>query len=644
VGGRLLTYRPGVQASYEPIVPAQDAAGGVKPIVRIVRSAEGTFDAMDGREAEADSLAQWLVRSVLGTVEVRTPQGGLKRAEAGDVAMLFRALTDVHVYLEALRQRGIPYVVEGERRFFAAQEIVDAINVLRVLASPYDAVALVGVLRSPLGAVTDREVYDLSRAGWLDYRVAETDHPPGPRAPVALYRELAALARAIPRLPVDEAVTAVFDRFPLQALAAAGPSGDQAVANVDKLERIARELAADGLSFPALAARLDRRVRDEIEEGESPLVDEAVNAVKVLSVHKAKGLEFPIVVLAAAHGGRREGQRPAVVKHWSSGTVGIRAGDVSSLAGVYLTEQRAGKDAAESRRLLYVAMTRARDLLVVSGAETGRGPAADGPANLIAEAMNTVWGQPPSESATSSSVFDWHIVEPEAERATGVPPQTMDLQWTDRQTFAASWAARTARAEQITGQPIFLTHTRLALRNGSARPVRTGGSRSDGAARAQRIGTLVHTFLQHWDYGSDGARWPQAIDALIAAQANDDPVVTTEDLRPVLSRFFSSAMYQELASSRILGREVPLIMPWEDAIMEGVIDLIYERAGRLYVADYKTDAVDAASALAAAERYRVQGEVYSRAVRDGLGREVHAFRCLFLRPAVAIDLSVQGRD
>jgi len=81
-----------------------------------------------------------------------------------------------------------------------------------------------------------------------------------------------------------------------------------------------------------------------------------------------------------------------------------------------------------------------------------------------------------------------------------------------------------------------------------------------------------------------------------------------------------------------------LIMPWEDAIMEGVIDLVYGRDGRLYVADYKSDAVDRSEAAAAAERYRRQAEVYTRAVRESLGRDVAAFRCVFLRLGMAIDL------
>jgi ATP-dependent helicase/nuclease subunit A len=575
---------------------------------------------------------------VIGTAELRTKQGPAKLAEAGDVAILFRVLSDVHVYLDALRRHDIAYVVEGERRFFAAQDVVDAINVFRALASPYDAPALVGVLRSPLGALTDREIYALSRAGWLDYRLADSGEAPGPWAPVALYRELTALAREASRMPVDEAVTAVFDRFPLQAIAAGGPHGDQAAANLEKLERIARELAGDGLSFASLAARLDRRVRDEVEEGESPLVDEAVNAVKVLSVHKAKGLEFPIVVLAGAHGGRRAGTWPPVAKHWGSDVVGVAAGGVASLTGVYLAERMAEKDAAESRRVLYVAMTRARDVLVISGAETGRGPAPDGPAALIEDATGVAWGNIPQDSPATDP-FAWSVVEAESDRGAVSTRTEVGLAWPDQQTFASQWAERAARTERTARSPLFVTPTRVAARQGVARSL---SARRRGAAdgeRARRIGTLVHAFLQHWDFGSDSGAWRSALAAFVARRPGDTVDVTVEDLAAALSAFFASPAYADLARATIIGREVPLLMPWEGAMMEGAIDLIYEDGARLYVADYKTDSVGAEDAPAAAERYRVQAEVYTRAVRESLGREVTAFRCLFVRPGVAVDLT-----
>jgi ATP-dependent helicase/nuclease subunit A len=216
------------------------------------------------------------------------------------------------------------------------------------------------------------------------------------------------------------------------------------------------------------------------------------------------------------------------------------------------------------------------------------------------------------------------------------------LDWPDRATFASLWEARAARAERSASAPKFLTPTGLAARDRATRVVRAGATPGAGQG-ARRIGTLIHSFLQGWDYDADVGRLPEKLDAFIAGWREDDPEVTADDMRTVLAPFFSSPLYRELATARILGREVPLLMPWEDAIMEGVIDLVYEREGRVYVADYKTDAVTAASARAAAERYRAQGEVYARAVREGLGRQVDAFRCLFLRPAVAIDLPVVGR-
>ncbi len=639
VGERLIAYRPGLQAAYAPIAPAPEAAGGERrPIVRVVRSRGAPFGADTAREAEADGLARWLAESVFGRVEVRGRDGRTRPAAPGDTAILLRALTAVHVYLEALRRRGIPYVVEGERRFFAAQEVVDAINVLRALASPHDRVALVGVLRSPLGGMTDRELYDLSRAGWLDYRVVETGRPPASWAPVALYRELSALSREIPERPVDEAVAEIFERLPLEAVAASGPHGDQSAANVGKLARIAETLAAEGLSFSGLVDRLDRRARDEAEEGESPLVDEAVNAVKVLSVHKAKGLEFPIVVLAGAHAGSNHRNGPAVFRHWSSGTVGLQVGDTTSLSAVYLGERLAAREAEEARRVLYVGMTRARDLLVISGAATARAP-RDGPAALIADALGVAWGERPDEGSAAARAFEWHVVEAEAEGEPAGCPAGERVQWPDREAYLAGWRARRERAARIRRAPRFLTPTALASGDAAVGPKRAASPRvQDGGDRARRLGTLAHRVLQQWDFAADAAAWPEALDRVLTVQAESDGVEAAADLRTILAPFFASPVYRELATATILGREVPLIMPWEDAIMEGVIDLVYERDGRLYVADYKSDAVERDAAAAGAERYRRQAEVYTRAVRESLGREVATFRCVFLRLGLAVDL------
>lgn len=625
---RLIAFDAGRQPAYDPIEAAAGSPEGPKPVLRTVRPAREPFDAEGARAAEAESLARWLAEEVLGRTTVADRPGREHAAAAGDVAILMRALTDVHVLLNALRRWNIPYVVEGERHFFATQDVVDAVNVLRAVADPEDALALVGVLRSPLGAVTDRDLEDLAREGWLDSRAPGRAGDVPAAAPLMLYAELAALRREVAVLPVARGVERVFERLPLESLAAAGLDGDQAVANLEKLRRLAGTLADDGArSFNTVVRLLEQRIRDETEEAESPLADEHLDAVKVMSIHKAKGLEFPVVILAAAHVGH-EVKRPSVTaRHPSSGRVGLCAAGATSLAGIYFDDRRVRRETAEYRRLLYVAMTRARHMLVISGAPTGRSAGE----SLLTMVEGTLEAEPGLMDRVA-------VVEEAAVRTAPAARARRDAQL-DVARYRETWRARRERCERAMGAPRFLTPTLLSREAASSYPVRRGarGLSSDGA---RRVGTLVHAFLQRWSFDAEVSSWPEALEEFLSGgHASQEERAHAPR---VLAPFFASASYRELAASTILGREVPLIMPWEDGIMEGVIDLIYEHHGSLYVADYKSDAIEAAEVRTAAERYRRQAAVYSRAVRDALGRTPAAFRCLFLRPGLAVDLAVDG--
>ncbi|MEO5658160.1 MAG: UvrD-helicase domain-containing protein [Nitrospiria bacterium] len=621
---RLIAFDAGRQPAYDPIEAAAGSPDGPKPILRVIKSSREPFDAERARAAEAESLARWLAEEVLGRMTIADRAGRERAAAAGDVAILMRALTDVHILLDALRRRNIPYVVEGERHFFATQDVVDAVNVLRAVADPEDALALVGVLRSPLGAVTDRDLEQLAHEGRLDSRARERAGDASTAAPLMLYGELAALQREVAVLPVARAVERVFERLPLESLAAAGLDGDQAVANLEKLRRLAGTLADDGArSFPTVVRLLEQRIREETEEAESPLADEHLDAVKVMSIHKAKGLEFPVVILAAAHA-NHEVKRPSVIaRHPSSGRVGLCAAGATSLAGIYFDDRRVRRETAEYRRLLYVAMTRARHMLVISGAPTGR---------LTGESLLTL-----AEGAWDVEPTLMDRVEALAEPAAPAvgPPGRPGPDALDAARYRETWRARRERCARAMGAPRILTPTLLSREAASSYPVRQG-ARVASADGARRVGTLVHAFLQRWSFDAEVSSWPAALDGFPAAA--DASMDERDQASRVLAPFFASAAYREIAASTILGREVPLIMPWEDGIMEGVIDLIYEDRGSLYVADYKSDAIEPPEAGAAAERYRPQAAVYTRAVREAFGRPA-VFRCVFLRLGLAIELA-----
>ena len=139
--------------------------------VRRVTSTGPTPNAEAARRLEAESLARWLEEEVLGRTFFDDAAGNHVPVAPGHVAFLMRALSNVQVYLEALRRRGIGYVVEGERDFYAAQEVIDAVNLLRAVDNPHDRLALVGVLRSPVGGHSDTEIFALGRQQLLDYRM-----------------------------------------------------------------------------------------------------------------------------------------------------------------------------------------------------------------------------------------------------------------------------------------------------------------------------------------------------------------------------------------------------------------------------------------------------------------------------------------
>jgi ATP-dependent helicase/nuclease subunit A len=154
------------------------------------------------------------------------------------------------------------------------------------------------------------------------------------------------------------------------------------------------------------------------------------------------------------------------------------------------------------------------------------------------------------------------------------------------------------------------------------------------------VGELAHRFLESWDFAHGvenyGERMGPFLDQWLPLALRPERAQIHADLTEMFSVFFGSKIYSELATSQILGREVPLLMPWDGQIMEGVIDLIYEHDGLLYLADYKTDRVAREELTQGAERYRQQAHIYSRAARQSLQREVAAFKVIFLRLGEAV--------
>ena len=614
--------------------------------VRRVTSSGETPNAEAARRLEAESLARWLEEEVLGRTFFDDAAGNHVPVAPGHVAFLMRALSNVQVYLEALRRRGIGYVVEGERDFYAAQEVIDAVNLLRAVDNPHDRLALVGVLRSPVGGHSDTEIFALGRQQLLDYRmVAGPRWVDLPRDVMDLYQRLFRLHREVRFLEAGKAVARVFKELPLSVLAASRRSGQQAVANLEKVRLVAEEAGANGSgTLKDVVAELERRVREEEDESENALEEETLDAVRIMSIHRAKGLEFPVVVLVDALAGvnRRSGPPAQVHQDWATGLAGIRIDDLWSLPGVFLQAKRREREAYEQRRLLYVAMTRPRQQLVVSFAERGQ-PDRDSMVSMIGEATggDLAHADPPAVTCGMGEMAV-EVVEEDpgaderGDRPPAPPPDAADWSW-----YEDLWARRRSDCEARRQTPIFLTPTRLKAAGEAAEAaearLRAGGLERDTALI---LGELAHQVLEHWDFQTQ--RVEEDLDGAIARHAPELPAaqhrVVVRELKAIWATLTGSPVYQELRGARILGREIPFVLPWDGQIMEGVIDLVYERQGQLYVADYKTDQVTDGDIAGVMHDYRHQAQVYTEAVRRGLNRDVAAFRLILLRLGRGVDV------
>jgi ATP-dependent helicase/nuclease subunit A len=555
VFGRLIAPHRQLQPTYEPVeCPEGRAPAFPEPTIEAILIEDA--GAEEAREAEAEAIAGWIASR--------------RDVRYRDVAILLRALSDVNLYLEALRGRGIPYVIEGEKYFYGTPEVVDFVNLLRAVAYPHDRVALAAVLRSPYGALSDQELY--ARRRELDYRRA-SDLP--------LFGFLRRWNEEAGRRGVAELIDLIFEESYALEIARAGYHGEQAVANLLKLRRKAADFEAqEGGTLREFLVRAGRAIRELEEEGESPLADETLDAVRVLSIHRAKGLEFPVVFLPDLHrefGGSRG--EPVVRYDWPTRTRGIRLGAVCDAGGAALSWLDRERRREELRRILYVGMTRAREILVLTGGVRAKG-----------ETYLSMLLPDLDRHARVTRV-------PYRRPALAAPPAPAEPERPDFEGLAARWRARERRASL---SERFTSPTRLEEAS-------EGEPRAPAEA-AIEIGRACHRVLETLDFSR-----PEV------------PEGVPPEAARILERFFRSEAFQELASSEILARELPFLLPRGGQVVQGVLDVVYRKNGILYVGDYKTDKMLEPGA------YELIRDLYTEAARRIFPGTRPRFRLIDLR-------------
>ena len=653
----------GIQPRHEPLLScgAEELLPCEQIEIRLVRPEVTDADAEAAGRAEAEELARWLREEVFEREEIHE-HGGPVKMKPGHVAILFRTLTDMRDYLEALRRYQIPCLTDGEKHFYERQEVIDAINLLRAAVDPHDRLALVGVLRSSLGAMPDVQIEALSRHQLLDYRIRhmpealDRDAQTAYKAVRPIYVLLQELSVELPRLPLSDVMDAVLEKAPLLELAAASIDGEQAVVNVLKLRDLAVQLATHStLSVRGLVSELTTRAMDVPDEAESSLAEDlngdGQGFVRLLSIHKAKGLEFPVVILAGLQRGTNRVPSRTMVHHdWSSEIVGIKVGELQTLGGIYVTAKLEERRRAEQSRVLYVAMTRAKRRLILS-AGVPKHVAQDSFLAMVAQGFGLDLERlgaeghatilPIASGAISLNVISGKAMPLQANRREGAEWQDCDH---DVVAVRTRWDERFRCQQEVWRSPPSLSPSLLKGTMSSAPTVPRSGRNGAGSQRAALIGTLAHRILEQWDFADDAGKLLGQVETMCAELVShdfDEALDIRNILKAIFEAFVGSEMYQTLRSATIIGREVPFTIPWpqsesQHALMEGIIDLVYRFNGELWIADYKTDRMTSGEIADRTDEYRLQAQIYTEAVARCVGVRPKGFQLIFLRTGTVV--------
>jgi ATP-dependent helicase/nuclease subunit A len=572
---------------YVPIEPAPHALpGGIIELALFPGVEAGA-----ARAREAEMIAEWVHD---GTRD--------ERFRAGDVALLLRTLASAEFYTEAFRARGIDFLIEGEKHFYAAPEVQDVLNLLSAIDDPVDELAVVGVLRSPFGTVLDRDLAALRQADALTPLHPERV-PAGLGHVRQLYQRLAALHARCQREPAHALLKDIAEQFTVLPLVRANPRRDQAVANVRKL---LETLGRAGATLSSALAEERRRARTREEESEAVVGDEALDAVRIMSVHKAKGLEFPVVVLADLHRESPIAEQRPVLREWTRERVGFRCGTICSRQWLMIEEHQRRIQEEEERRVLYVALTRAKDRLLLTGGRANRGLLGLITSALEAEGLAVGTAD---RQCLRAPGFDVKVQlhEPTAVAVTSIAPPPA-LPEPDYAAAGTAWAERDRERQRIVSQPRLRQPSATPPDRGldTARMASTGNG--DHVTEPASLGTRCHDVLARMDFQA-----PELT-------AMEDAV------RDVLAPFFRTAAFAELQRAEVCHRELPFLIELDGFPWSGQIDVVYRLAGAWIVADYKSDRVEQPA------RYATQALVYASAAQRALALpRLPEFRVIYLR-------------
>jgi len=623
------------QPGYIPLVAHEDRKESIKSQPGVILLAPPPD--FDPEEASAPFVRQKEAQSIAALIEEMAggknrdqwmiydkKEGDIRPVYFRDIALLFPALSGIEIYEEALKDRGIPFRLDGGKEFYLRQEVRSLLCSLRVLDDPADKISLVAALRCPFFGFSDEEIFLFVSSG---NRLNYLERPPEKKSDFSeafsLLRQLHEKRNAV---PISSTVADLLSRTKALESSLFRHGGEQVAANLRKILDQARAFEKErSTTFRRFVEWLGSREEEGIREGESPWSEEGEENVKLLTVHKAKGLEFPVVILANLATERNRKQQ--FIPQRLQGRFQLAIGDFRTTGYDSALEQEKAKMEAEDRRLFYVAATRARDHLAIPlfwGKRKGffkmlEGQLPDGEKMKPGSQVN-------GQIVLGGGIFD---LDP-----GGKPPLRLELAEAEEDNIAPlqkriQWQKTLAEVKEKASRGLPLA-TPSSLTGGIASfrfslDEIPGSSSEPGGGAA--FGSAFHAVMERIDL-VDGKN----LNVLVKIKAVEQSIPGIADqIGDLCRKTLSNPIMDRVRRAKRFFREVDFSVSLEGKIMEGKIDLLFEEEEGWVIVDYKTDEVSGKAINERFDLYREQGIWYARAAKKTTGEAVKEVAFFFVR-------------
>ncbi len=524
----------------------------------------------EGRASAAQALAQRLR-------ELHETEG----FAWGDMALLFRSSTAYAVYENALEAASIPFVTVAGRGFYDRPEIRDLLNALTAIADPTDDLALVGLLRSPAFAIPDAEIYQLrtshckgreeNQKEFLSVlRSLSGSMIPSHQRAFAILEDLHSLSS---RAPAATVLKRLLDLTYYRAILASDPNGARMIRNIEKLLADAHRSRLVSLSdFLAYVQTL----RDVgLREGEAPADASSAGAVQLMTVHKAKGLEFPLTVLAdAAYEHHGAGAKILLSNNL---LLDLRDNDFHSTAWQLASRLEDDRAEAENNRLLYVAATRAKEKLLISGHVKLKKDGTLSLAGWLDKFDFLREMSAPEHFSLNDGILAKIYPYSQADVPSAPQPDS---------TFPIESPRESDLIEPLApASPLAEGKLRVRESDPPQRVWRIVSKAKTPRAPAWLVGRLVHEAIRRWHFSDDDFEnflRPFALESGLTDEAEIHTAI--QESRQLVGRLRAHPLFAELNSAE-RHHEVRYDLPEG----RGIMDLLYRTDAGWFIIDFKTD-------------------------------------------------------